>query len=117
MEINYFGFFYSSQVYALSRDGGIPFSSIWRRDRVHPKRKVPAKAVWLCAAISIMLGLPILKLDVVYNAIVSLSIIGWVGSYAIPIFARLVMAEEHFKPGLLEATAKLRFALMLSPNY
>ncbi|XP_050255088.1 amino-acid permease BAT1 homolog [Quercus robur] len=86
-------------VYALSGDGGIPFSSIWRRDRVHQKRKVPAKAVWLCAAISIMLGLPILKLDVVYNAIVSLSIIGWVGSYAIPIFARLVMAEEHFKPG------------------
>ena len=46
-----------------------------------------------------MLGLPILKLNVVYNAIVSLSIIGWVGSYDIPIFARLVMAEEHFKPG------------------
>lgn len=55
--------------------------------------------MWLCAAIGIMLGLPILKLNVVYNAIVSLSIIGWVGSYDIPIFARLVMAEEHFKPG------------------
>ncbi|KAL4596136.1 hypothetical protein ACB092_12G142500 [Castanea dentata] len=84
-------------VYALSRDRGIPFSPIWRR--VHPKRKVPTNAVWLCAAISIILGLPILKLDVVFTAIISISTIGWVGGYAVPIFARLVMAEENFKPG------------------
>ncbi|KAK9993731.1 hypothetical protein SO802_023434 [Lithocarpus litseifolius] len=85
------------EVYALSRDRGIPFSPIWRR--VHPKRKVPTNAVWFCAAISIILGLPILKLDVVFTAIISISTIGWVGGYAVPIFARLVMAEENFKPG------------------
>ncbi|XP_022768116.1 amino-acid permease BAT1 homolog isoform X1 [Durio zibethinus] len=84
-------------VYALSRDRGIPFSQIWRK--VHPKRKVPTNAVWLCAAISIILGLPILKLDVVFTAIISISTIGWVGSYAVPIFARLVMDEKNFKPG------------------
>jgi amino acid transporter len=55
--------------------------------------------VWLCAAISIILGLPILKLDVIFTAIVSISTIGWVGGYAVPIFARLVMAEKNFKPG------------------
>ena len=55
--------------------------------------------MWFCAAISIILGLPILKLDVVFTAIISLNTIGWVGGYAVPIFARLVMAEENFKPG------------------
>ncbi|KAJ8762948.1 hypothetical protein K2173_023077 [Erythroxylum novogranatense] len=84
-------------VYALSRDKGIPFSHIWRR--IHPKYKVPVNAVWLSATISILLGLPILKLDVVFTAIISISTIGWVGGYAVPIFARLVMAEEDFTPG------------------
>lgn len=84
-------------MYALSRDNGIPFSPVWRR--IHPKSKVPTNAVWLCAAIGIILGLPILKLDVVFTAIISVSTIGWVGSYAVPIFARLVMDEKNFKPG------------------
>ncbi|CAB4266872.1 unnamed protein product [Prunus armeniaca] len=84
-------------VYALSRDNGIPFSPIWRK--LHPRTKVPTNAVWLCAAIGLLLGLPILKLDVVFTAFISVSTIGWVGSYAVPIFARLVMAEENFKPG------------------
>ncbi|KAK6257588.1 hypothetical protein QUC31_001047 [Theobroma cacao] len=84
-------------VYALSRDGGIPFSHIW--SKVHPKHKVPTNAVWLCAAISIILGLPILKLDVVLTAIISISTIEWVGSYAVPILARLVMDEKNFRPG------------------
>ncbi|XP_026413452.1 amino-acid permease BAT1 homolog [Papaver somniferum] len=84
-------------VYALSRDGGVPFSSVWRK--VHPTRKVPANAVWLCAAICILLGLPILKVNVVFTAITSIATIGWVGGYAVPIFARMVMKEENFKPG------------------
>ncbi|KAB1220995.1 hypothetical protein CJ030_MR3G007489 [Morella rubra] len=88
---------FSIQVYALSRDGGIPFSRFWRK--IHPKHKVPINAVWLCAAISIIIGLPILKLNVVFTAIISIGTIGWVGSYAVPIFARLVMDEKNFKPG------------------
>ncbi|CAL1362529.1 unnamed protein product [Linum trigynum] len=84
-------------IYALSRDNGIPFSPIWRK--LHPKSKVPVNAVWLCAAISIILGLPILKMDVVFTAILSISTVGWVGGYAVPIFARLVMEEQNFKPG------------------
>ncbi|XP_043720729.1 amino-acid permease BAT1 homolog [Telopea speciosissima] len=84
-------------VYALSRDGGIPFSSIWRL--LHPKYKVPKNAVWLCAAIAIVLGLPLLKVNVVFTAILSINTVGWIGSYAVPIFARLVMDEKNFKPG------------------
>lgn len=70
---------------------------MWRK--VHPKSKVPTNAVWLCAAICMILGLPILKLDVVFTAIISISTVGWMGGYAVPIFARLVMDEENFKPG------------------
>lgn len=84
-------------VYALSRDRGIPFSSIWRK--LHPKHKVPSNAVWLCAAICILLGLPILKVNVVFTAITSICTIGWVGGYAVPIFARMTMAEKNFKAG------------------
>ncbi|XP_077231791.1 amino-acid permease BAT1 homolog [Tasmannia lanceolata] len=84
-------------VYALSRDEGIPFSKFWRR--VHPKRKVPSNAVWLCAAVCILLGLPILKVNVVFTAITSIATIGWVGGYAVPIFARMVMEENNFRPG------------------
>ncbi|GAB2246331.1 hypothetical protein Droror1_Dr00001824 [Drosera rotundifolia] len=84
-------------IYSLSRDGGVPFSKIWRQ--LHPKNKVPANAVWLCAAFAILLGLPILEVSAVFNAIASLCTIGWVGSYAVPIFARMVMNEKKFKPG------------------
>ncbi|CAN1316900.1 Amino-acid permease BAT1 [Linum perenne] len=82
-------------VYALSRDKGLPFSSVW--SKIHPKHKVPSNAVWLCAAICILLGLPILKVNVVFTAITSICTIGWVGGYAVPIFARMVMDEKKFK--------------------
>ncbi|CAM6059496.1 unnamed protein product [Sphagnum tenellum] len=62
-------------VYALSRDGGTPFSKVWRK--VHPKYKVPANAVWICAAFAILLGLPILKISVVFTAITSICTIGF----------------------------------------
>ncbi|KAF3439275.1 hypothetical protein FNV43_RR17551 [Rhamnella rubrinervis] len=84
-------------VYALSRDKGIPFSSVWRK--IHPKHKVPSNAVWLCASICILLGLPILKVNVVFTAITSICTIGWVGGYAVPIFARMVMSDKNFKAG------------------
>ncbi|KAM0916719.1 hypothetical protein ACQ4PT_010055 [Festuca glaucescens] len=84
-------------VYALSRDGGVPISSVWRK--IHPTRKVPVNAVWFCAAVCALLGLPILWLDVVFTAIISVATIGWVGSYAVPIFARMVIREEDFRPG------------------
>ncbi|TVU14450.1 hypothetical protein EJB05_37920 [Eragrostis curvula] len=84
-------------VYALSRDRGVPFSSVWRR--IHPRHKVPSNAVWLCAAVCALLGLPILRINVVFTAITSVCTIGWVGGYAVPIFARMVMREEDFRPG------------------
>ena len=86
------GGFTRIQVYALSRDGGIPGSRIWRK--IHPKYKVPVNAVWLSAFICALLGLPILAVDVVFTAITSICTIGWVGGYAVPIFARMIMEPE-----------------------
>jgi len=56
-----------------------------------------SNAVWLCAGLCILLGLPILKLNVVFTAITSICTTGWVGGYAVPIFARMVMAEKNFQ--------------------
>lgn len=84
-------------MYALSRDKGIPYSHIWKK--IHPKHKVPTNAVWLSAGVSILLGFPILKSNVAFTAIMSISTVGWVGGYAVPIFARIVMNENDFKPG------------------
>ncbi|KAJ6996448.1 hypothetical protein NC653_013143 [Populus alba x Populus x berolinensis] len=83
-------------VHALSRDEGIPFSSIWRK--IHPKHKVPSNAVWLCAAICIRRGLTILKVNVVSTSITSTCTIGWVGGYAVPIFARMFFFCQLITP-------------------
>ena len=66
---------------------------------MHLKRKVPSNAVWLCAAICSLLGLPLLKVKVEFTAVTSLCTIGWVGGYAVPIFATMVMAQKNFKAG------------------
>ncbi|KAL3729043.1 hypothetical protein ACJRO7_033614 [Eucalyptus globulus] len=87
----------ASMVYALSRDKGIPFSSIWRK--AHPKHKVPSNAVWLCAAVCVLIGIPILKVNVVFTTITSKCRIGWVSGYVVTIFGKMVMEEKNFKPG------------------
>lgn len=84
-------------VYALSRDGGVPGSRVLRK--VDRRVQVPVNAVWFSCAFAIILGLPILKLDVVFTAITSICTIGWVGGYAVPIFARMVIKSENFKRG------------------
>lgn len=84
-------------VYALSRDGGVPYSKQLRK--VNRRVQVPVNAVWFSIAFAILLGIPILKLNVVFTAITSICTIGWVGGYAVPIFARMVIKTENFKRG------------------
>lgn len=48
-----------------------------------PRNEVLINAVWLWAAFCMVLGLPIFKPDVISTAIISISTIGWVGSYAV----------------------------------
>lgn len=86
----------SLQVYVFKRQGH-PTSSIWWK--VHPKHKVPYNVVWLCSAIYVLLGIPILRVNVTLTAITSICMIRWVGGHAVPIFVRMVMEEKHFNPG------------------
>lgn len=94
--LNLSAFLYS-QVYALSRDGGVPYSKQLRK--VNRRVQVPVNAVWFCTAFAILLGIPVLKLSVVFTAITSICTIGWVGGYAVPIFARMIIKSENFKRG------------------
>lgn len=82
--------------YALSRDRGLPFSSLWVR---LSRDKVPVLAVWLVGGIAVAVTLPVLKSNVVFFAVTSMSTVGWVGGYAVPIFFRLRNAESKFHPG------------------
>lgn len=85
------------QIFALSRDGGVPYSKTLRK--VNRRSQVPVNGVWCASVCAIILGMPILWLNVVFTAITSICTIGWVGSYAVPIFARLVIKDENFTPG------------------
>ncbi|KAL3695810.1 hypothetical protein R1sor_009886 [Riccia sorocarpa] len=86
-----------SRFYALSRDGGIPGSRIWKK--LHPIYKVHANAVWLSSFITALIGLPVLGTNVAFTAIISVASIGVMGSYAIPIFLRMIMPRKNFTPG------------------
>ncbi|GAQ80863.1 amino acid transporter protein [Klebsormidium nitens] len=87
----------SRVVYAFSRDGGLPGSRYWRQ--IHPRLQSPVHAVWLCAFIAILVGVPVLKLDALFTAITSISTVGWVGGYAVPIFFRLIQPSSKFERG------------------
>ncbi|CAI7828616.1 unnamed protein product, partial [Closterium sp. NIES-54] len=84
------------QAYSLSRDSGLPFASLWRR--VNHSR-TPIYAVWLCCSIAILFSLPLLDDSSTFHFITSLATVAWVGSYAVPIFFRLIQSDEDFEPG------------------
>ncbi|CAI5465122.1 unnamed protein product [Closterium sp. Yama58-4] len=86
----------SRAAYSLSRDSGLPFASLWRR--VNPSR-TPIYAVWLCCSIAILFSLPLLDDSNTFHFITSLATVAWVGSYAVPIFFRLIQRDEDFEPG------------------
>ncbi|MGH3380081.1 MAG: amino acid permease [Actinoallomurus sp.] len=75
------------QIFAFSRDGAMPGSSLWHS--VSPRTRTPVKAVWLAASCSLVLVLPGLWSNTVFNAVVSVNVVGLFLAYGIPIFLRL----------------------------
>jgi amino acid transporter len=73
----------SRMIYAFSRDGGLPLSTLW--GKVSQKFRTPANAIWLTALLAFSCGL----FDNVYAVVTSLSVIGLHSSYAIPLFLKL----------------------------
>ncbi|CAI5985518.1 unnamed protein product [Closterium sp. NIES-65] len=86
----------SRAAFSLSRDSGLPFASLWRRVN---RDRTPIYAVWLCCGISILFALPLLDDSSTFHFITSLATVAWVGSYAVPIFFRLIQKDEDFEPG------------------
>ncbi|GJP40992.1 hypothetical protein CLOM_g643 [Closterium sp. NIES-68] len=87
----------SRVAYALARDNGLPLSFLWRK--LAPN-KVPVLALLLSVVIGVLFLLPLLFTSTtIFFAIASISSIGWVSAYSIPIFFRLIQKEDHFQPG------------------
>ncbi|KAK7269812.1 hypothetical protein RIF29_22564 [Crotalaria pallida] len=86
----------SRMVYAFSRDGAMPLSSLWHKVN---KQEVPINAVWLSVVISFCMALTSLGSIVAFEAMVSIATIGLYIAYALPIFFRVTLARNHFVPG------------------
>ncbi|XAR72304.1 hypothetical protein NMG60_11018896 [Bertholletia excelsa] len=86
----------SRMVYAFSRDGAMPLSSVWHKVN---KQEVPINAVWLSAVIAFCMALTSLGSLVAFQAMVSIATIGLYIAYALPIFFRVTLARKSFIPG------------------
>ncbi|WVZ69778.1 hypothetical protein U9M48_018512 [Paspalum notatum var. saurae] len=86
----------SRMAYAFSRDGAMPFSSVWHKVN---KQEVPINAVWLSALVALCMALPSLGSQVAFQAMVSIATIGLYISYALPILFRVTLARKYFAPG------------------
>jgi amino acid permease (GABA permease) len=86
----------SRMIYAFSRDGGLPGSSIWHK--VNKRTRTPTNAIWLAAAGAFILGLPYLWNSAAYAAVTSIATIGLYVAYVSPTFLRLRQGE-NFKRG------------------
>ena len=64
----------SRMIYAFSRDGALPGSSVWHR--VNKRTRTPTNAIWLAAAGALILGLPYLWNATAYAAVTSIAVIG-----------------------------------------
>ena len=82
----------SRMIYAFSRDGALPGSSIWHR--VNKRTRTPTNAIWLAAGGAIILGLPYLWNAAAYGAVVSIAVIGLYVAYVAPTFLRLRKGED-----------------------
>ncbi|CAI5533187.1 unnamed protein product [Closterium sp. Naga37s-1] len=100
--ISFFGATLSCQLgasrvaYALARDGGLPFSSLWRR--LAPNR-VPVWALTLSVLVGLLFLLPVLASSTLFFALASISTIAWISAYSVPILFRTVQEEKNFPPG------------------
>src|SRR5271166_3742313 len=83
----------SRMIYAFSRDGALPGSSIWHR--VNKRTRTPTNAIWLAAAGALILGLPYLWNAAAYGAVTAIATIGLYVAYVTPTYLRLRQGESY----------------------
>jgi amino acid transporter len=86
----------SRLIYALSRDGALPFSKTLYK--LHPKSKTPVAAVWAIAVAAGIMGLLYLGSSTAFLAITSVSTISLNITYGIPTLC-LMLDRKNFVPG------------------
>ena len=86
----------SRMIYAFSRDGALPGSSLW--SKVNKRTRTPTNAIWLAAGGALILGLPYLWNAAAYGAVTSIAVIGLYIAYVLPTYLRLRQGE-NFKRG------------------
>ncbi|KAI0263183.1 APC amino acid permease [Gloeopeniophorella convolvens] len=86
----------SRQIFAFSRDGGLPFSRFLRRVNKHTH--TPIHAVWFSASIALLFGLLSFAGAVAISAIFSLGVAGQYLAFLVPVSARW-LGKNDFKPG------------------
>lgn len=77
----------SRVMWAFARDKGLPFSSYLAR--VEPKSKLPLFSIGTSVVITMLLGLINIASTAAFNAVASLVVAGFLGSYLLPILLLL----------------------------
>ena len=99
----------SRMVYAFSRDGGLPGSSLWHK--INPKTRTPTNAVWLGVVVSGIVGMLALVqkggIETAFFALTGICVVGLYISYAIPIYLRLRNPDFEVGPWNLKGKHKL----------
>jgi len=85
----------SRMIYAFSRDGALPGSSLWHK--INPKTRTPTNAIWLAAGGALILGLPYLGNTTAYAAVTSIATIGLYVAYVAPTFLRLRLGSRFVR--------------------
>ncbi|MFZ4517877.1 MAG: amino acid permease [Microthrixaceae bacterium] len=90
----------SRMIYAFSRDGGLPGSSIWAR--INPRTRTPTNSLWLGVGLSAAIGaLSLIQTDLAYPiaffALTGICVVGLYISYVIPVFLRV--RSDTFQKG------------------
>ncbi|KAJ5640125.1 uncharacterized protein N7484_007987 [Penicillium longicatenatum] len=88
----------SRQAWAFSRDGALPFSTIFR----HVSNRIqyqPVRMVCGLVVVCLILGLLCLINNAAANALFSLFVASNYLSWGTPIFCRLVWGQDRFRPG------------------
>lgn len=85
-------------VVAFSRDGALPFSNYFKKVSVS-LGYIPARAVWGCVFVALVLGLLCLIDPAAAAALFSLAVAANNVAWGTPIFCRLVWGEKKFTPG------------------
>ena len=85
----------SRNMFALSRDGGFPFS---RYLRILNIQKAPIRCIWTCCFISIIIGLLMLANVTAITSVFNTAIIAMYFAYMTPIISRIIWND--FTPGV-----------------